>query len=102
MQQRRDDPQIAGDRRLAGQQRQDPLVDLQIATVDPVVVGDDHPGQLDVLVADRLQRAVELLEHQVHPAERLALELLQCFAELVTCLLHGLAGLLHYPNLPVT
>ena len=77
-------------------------MDLQIAAVDPIVVGDDHPGQLDVLVADGLQRPVELLEHQVHPAERLALEVLQCFAKGVTSFLHGLAGLLHYPNLPVT
>jgi hypothetical protein len=31
---------------------------LQVAPVDPVIVGDDDLGQLDVLVADRLQRPV--------------------------------------------
>ena len=97
MQQRRDDPQIAGDRRLAGEQRQHPLVDLEVAAVDPVVVGDDHPGQLDVLVADRLERAVELLDHEVEAAERLRLELLER--------LRGIGGespasTASYPNLP--
>ena len=74
VQQRRDDPQIARHRRLAREQRQDPLVDLEVAAVDPVVVGDDHPGELDVLVGDRLERAVELLDDEVEPVERLALE----------------------------
>ena len=88
VQQRRDDPQVGRDRCLAREQRQDPLVDLQVAPVDPVVVGDDHPGQLDVLVGDRLERAVELRDDDVHPPERLLLELLEVLAELVACLLH--------------
>ena len=49
VQQRRDDPQVTRDRRLAREQRQRALVYLQVAPVDPVVVGDDHRGQLDVL-----------------------------------------------------
>jgi hypothetical protein len=53
-----DDAQITRHRRLAGEQRQDPLVDLEVAAVDSVVVGHNHPGQLHVLVGDRLERAV--------------------------------------------
>jgi hypothetical protein len=45
-----DDPQVAGDRRLAGEQRQNLLVHLEVAAVDAVVVGDHHAGELDVLV----------------------------------------------------
>ena len=82
------DPQVAGDRRLAGEQRQHALVYLQIAPVDPVVVGDDPPGQLDVLMADRLERPIELPDHHLHAPERLALKLLERFAELMARLLH--------------
>ena len=38
VQQRRDGPQVAGHRRLQREQREDPLVDLEEAAVDPVVV----------------------------------------------------------------
>ena len=60
MQQRRDDPQVARDRRLPRERREHALMDLEVAAVDPVVVGDDHARELDVLVADRLERAIEL------------------------------------------
>ena len=53
------------------EQREDALVDLEVAAVDAVVVGDDHRGELDVLVLERLERAVELLDDEVEPAERL-------------------------------
>ena len=46
-----------------------------------VVVGDHHLGQLDVLVLDRLARAVERRRHEVEPAERLVLELLELLLE---------------------
>ena len=69
VQQRRDDPQVASDRRLPGEQRQHALVYLQVARIDPIIVGDDHPGQLDVLVADRLERPVELLNHHLKPLQ---------------------------------
>ena len=86
MEQRRHDPQIAGHRGLAGQQRKHALVYLEIAPVDPIVVAHDHSGQLDVLVGDRLKRSVELRDDQVHAAQRLFLQPLQLFAELVSCL----------------
>ena len=40
VQQRGDEAQVAGHGRLERQQREDPLVDLQVAPVDAVVVGD--------------------------------------------------------------
>ncbi len=70
VQQRRHQPQVAGDRRLQRQQREDALVDLQVAAVDAVVVGDHHLRELDVLVLQRLEHAVELLDDQIEPAER--------------------------------
>ena len=88
VQQRRDDPQVAGDGRLAGEQRQDPLVHLQVAAVDPVVVGDDHPGQLDVLVAHRLERPVELLDTMSSPPRVCSSSSFRILAELVASLLH--------------
>ena len=42
VQQRRDDPQVARDGCLTREQRQQTLMDFEIAPVDPVVVGDDH------------------------------------------------------------
>ena len=83
MQQRRQQPQVVGGRRLAREQRQHALMDLEVAPVDPVVVGDDHAGQLDVLVVDRLERAVELGDDQVEAAERLLLERLEVGPEAV-------------------
>jgi hypothetical protein len=95
VQQRGDDAQVGRHRRLTREQRQDPLVDLQVAAVDAVVVGRDHAGELDVLVADRLERPIELLDHHVEAAQRLLLELLERLAELV-------ARLLHQPNFRLT
>ena len=71
VQQRRHEAQVAGHRRLEGEQRQDALVHLEVAAVDAVVVGDHHARQLDVLVLDGLERAVERLGHHVEAAERL-------------------------------
>ncbi len=77
VQQRRHQPQVAGHGRLQRQQREDALVDLQVAPVDAVVVGDHHLRELDVLVVERLEHAVELLDDQVEAAERVGLELAQ-------------------------
>ena len=52
-------------------------MDLQVAAVDAVVVGDDDLGQLDVLVLDRLQRPLERGADQVEAAEGARLELLE-------------------------
>ena len=63
-------------------------MDLEVAAVDEVVVGHDHAGQLDVLVADRFQRPVQRRDHEVEAAEGLDLELLEGLAKVVPCLLH--------------
>jgi hypothetical protein len=40
-------------------------MDLQIATVDLIVVCDHHAREFDVLVRDRLEDAVELSDDEV-------------------------------------
>ena len=82
MQERGDDPQVAGHRRLEREQREDPLVDLQVAAVDPVVVLDDDRRELDVAVLERLERAVERRHDQVERAQRLRLEPAELLLEL--------------------
>jgi hypothetical protein len=52
-------------------------VDLEIAAVDAIVIGDDHLRQLDVLVLESLERAIELLDYQVQATQRPQLELSQ-------------------------
>ena len=52
-------------------------MDLEVAAVDAVVIGDDHVRrQLHVLVADGFQGAVELPDDEVKAAQDLILELL--------------------------
>ena len=75
--------QVAGHGRLQRQQRQDALVDLQVAPVDAVVVVDDDRRQLDVLVLERLERAVERRDDEVERPERLLLELAQLLLEVL-------------------
>src|SRR5215217_6750827 len=74
VQQRGDRPQVAGHRRLQREEREDPLMHLEEAAVDPVVVVDDDRRQLDVLVLERLQRAVQRGDHEIERAEGLLLE----------------------------
>ena len=49
------DAQVRRHRRLQREQRQDALMDLEVAPVDPIVVGDDHARELHVLVLDGLE-----------------------------------------------
>ena len=65
-------------------------------TIEAVVVEDHDLGQLDVLVLERLEHAVELLEDHVDPAQRRFLEA----PELLLEVLATLAA--HQPNFPVT
>ena len=50
-------------------------MDLEVAPVHAVVVGDHHLGELHVLVVEGLQHAVELLHHEVDAAEGVLFEL---------------------------
>ena len=77
------DAQVGRDGRLQGQQGEDPLLDLQIAPVDAVVVMDDDRRELDVLVLERLERAVERRDDEVDPAERLHLEVAELLLEVL-------------------
>ena len=58
-------------------------MDLQIATVEPVVVQDHDRGELDVLVVQGLHRAVERADDEVERAEGLRLERLQLLLEVL-------------------
>ena len=92
VQQGRDRPQIGRDRRLQGQQREDPLLDLEVAAVDAVVVMDDDRRELDVLVLERLERAVERRDDEIDPPERLMFEAAEFLLELLaTC--HSICSL---------
>ena len=63
-------------------------MDLKEAVVDPLVIGDDHPGELHVLIAERLERAVELGDDDVHPAEHASFEPIEITAEIASLGLH--------------
>ena len=56
-----------GHRALAGEQREDAPMHLEVAAVEAVVVGDHQGGKLDVLVGECLEGAIELVEHDVDP-----------------------------------
>ena len=56
-------------------------MDLEVAPVDAVVVGDDVLRELDVLVLERLERPVDLRDDDVEPAERRDLRALELLDE---------------------
>ena len=64
-------------------------MDLEVAAVEAVVVHDHHRGELDVLVLESLEHAVELLEDHVDPAQRRFLEQLELFLEVSASLSRG-------------
>jgi hypothetical protein len=66
--------QIAGNRRAASQQRKDPLVNLHIHAVNPVVVGNNKVSKLKVLMGERLERPVKRTDHQIERFKRVALK----------------------------
>ena len=70
---------------------------LEVAAVDAIVVVDDQAGQLDVLVVERLDRAVERRDHHVEAAEGLLLQALELLLEVDP---RGLGR--HQPTFPVT
>ena len=97
VQKRGDQAQVSGHRRLGGEEGEDRLVDLQVAAVDHVVVGDHQLGQLDVLVLDGLDGALERRDHQVEAVQGPSLKPLELLAILEADLVRG-----HQPTFPVT
>ncbi len=95
MEESRDQAQVGGHRRLRRQQGDQRLVYLEVAAVDPVVVGDHQLGELDVLLLDRLEGAAEGGADKVEPAERAGLE--RCEFLLVFDACFG-----HQPKRPLT
>src|SRR5579875_2760193 len=89
VQQRGDQPQLLGAGRRASEQLERPLVDLAVAAIEAVVVGDDDLRELDVLVVERLLSAVELRDDEVEASEDLGLEALQILAEAMQRLRHS-------------
>ena len=81
VQQRRCQTQVVQEQRLAPEQRQHALVNLDVAPVDAAVVGRNHPRQLHVLVVDRLKRAIELRDDEVQATHHLFLEPVQLITE---------------------
>ena len=90
---REHEAQVAGDRRLAREQRLDALLDREVALVDLVVEGDHLVGELRVLLHERVERAAQRAQDEV------AL-LLQRRLDLVELLLE--TPYAHQPNRPVT
>src|SRR5208282_3729720 len=82
LQQRREDPQVAGDWRLARKQHQNAVVHLHVTLVDLRVIGEHHASQLSVLLVDRLERPSELLGDEIKATQSLTLEPLESYPEL--------------------
>ena len=85
------EPQVARDRCLAGKQRLDALLDLQITPVDLIVEADHLVGELVVTARERVERRAQDAQDKRTLFLDRRLELLQFVME----------GSSH-PNLPVT
>ena len=62
-------------------------MDLQVAAVEDVVLGDDQLRKLGVLVLNGLDRAIERLDDEVEAVERPLLERLKILLVVHACLL---------------
>src|SRR6266496_2510025 len=70
---------------------------LEVAAVDAVVVGDHDRGELDVLVVQRLQRAVQRGHDEVQATERVILDPRELLDEVRPDARHYA-----HPNFPLT
>ena len=92
------EPEIGRDRRLACEQRLDPLLDREVGAVDIVVEGDHLVGELEVLLDERPGRGLHGANDQVaFPLER-RLEADKLLVEADSCAALGAAAL-HRPML---
>ena len=92
MQQREHEPEVGRHRRLPGEQQLDSLRDREVLPVDVVVEGDHLVGELEILRADRLDRAAQRPQHEVGLRPQRRLERVQLLLERDP----------HQPNRPVT
>ena len=75
------EPQVARDRRLAGEQRLDAGLDREVAAVDLVVEADHLVGELVVAARERVQRRAERAQDEVALLLQRRLELLELVLE---------------------
>jgi hypothetical protein len=88
----RDQPQVRGDRSLQGEERQHPLVELEVDQVDLVVAGDHTFGSVVVVLEDGLDRALNGVAGELAESQQPQLHLLELLVEVRS----------RHPNLPVT
>ena len=88
----RDEPQVRRDRGLQGQERQHPLVELEVDRVDLVVADHDGLGGVIVVLHDGLDRALHGVAGQLAERQQPELHLLELLVEVRS----------GHPNLPVT
>jgi hypothetical protein len=93
-------PKVRGHRRLPRKQGEDTLVDLQVATINSVVVSNNQLGKFEVLVRKSLKRPVKRCNYKFEPLERVALKPGDLLLILEAVRRHSCT--FHQPNLPVT
>ena len=89
----RDEPQVRGDRRLQREERQDPVVELEVDPVDLVVARDDTLRPVVVVLDHRLHGVVDGVTGEFAEREQLQLHLVELLVEVRAR---------HQPNRPVT
>ena len=92
---RRDKAKVCRDRRLGGEQIQDPLLDIEIGRVERVVFGHHGVDEFGVLVNEGLHGLLESPLGALPQTQDLALQGRQLVVE-------PFARLQHQPNRPVT
>ena len=103
MQHREDETQVAGNRRLPGEQRLNALLYREVAAVDLVVERDHLVGEVLVLLDERGERAAQRPQYERPLFMDRRFELVELFLERDAALgTTGLRGSGHQPNLPVT
>ena len=98
LEQREHEAEVGRDRRLAGEQQLDPLLDLEVLGVDVVVERDHLVRELVILRAHRLDRSAERAQDELALGPQRQLERVQLLLEADARHRPRLA----HPNRPVT
>ena len=96
MQHREHEPEIGRHRRLAGEERLDPLLDPEVGGVDLVVEGDHFFGELEVLLDERPRRGLNRANDELALPLKRRLQVDQLLVEADAC---AALGPLHRPML---